>query len=41
MHNHADGPAEVIPKSFTNSKREELMKVINSAKQKLENVSIR
>lgn len=27
-------------KSFTNTKKEELMKVINEAKQKLENVSI-
>lgn len=28
-------------KSFSNTKKEELMKVINEAKQKLENVSIR
>lgn len=28
-----------ISKSYTNSKKEELLKVINEAKQKLENVS--
>jgi hypothetical protein len=29
-----------ISKSYTNNKRDELMKVINEAKQKLENVSM-
>lgn len=33
-------PNNSLSKSFSNSKKEELMKVINEAKQKLENVSI-
>lgn len=36
-NNH--GPKEEITKSYTSSKKEELMKVINAAKQQLDNVS--
>lgn len=39
MHNN-DSKTASISKSYTNSKKEELLKVINEAKQKLENVSI-
>lgn len=39
MHNN-DNKTTSISKSYTNSKKEELLKVINEAKQKLENVSI-
>lgn len=39
MHN-IDNKTTSISKSYTNSKKEELLKVINEAKQKLENVSI-
>jgi hypothetical protein len=38
MHN-IDNKTTSISKSYTNSKKEELLKVINEAKQKLENVS--
>lgn len=38
MHN-IDNKNTSISKSYTNSKKEELLKVINEAKQKLENVS--
>lgn len=38
MHNN-DSKTASISKSYTNSKKEELLKVINEAKQKLENVS--
>lgn len=37
-HNSSDSKS--FSKSFSNTKKEELMKVINEAKQKLENVSI-
>ena len=40
MHN-TDNKTASISKSYTNSKKEELLKVINEAKQKLENVSFR
>lgn len=40
MHNIDNKPTS-ISKSYTNSKKEELLKVINEAKQKLENVSFR
>jgi hypothetical protein len=40
MHN-IDNKSSSISKSYTNSKKEELLKVINEAKQKLENVSVR
>lgn len=40
MHN-IDNKTTSISKSYTNSKKEELLKVINEAKQKLENVSIK
>lgn len=39
MHNN-DSKTATISKSYTNSKKEELLKVINEAKQKLENVSL-
>lgn len=42
IHNSEGGGSKIstsISKSFANSKKEELMKVINEAKQKLENVS--
>lgn len=39
MHN-IDNKTTSISKSYTNSKKEELLKVINEAKQKLENVSV-
>lgn len=38
-HNKADVKSSSFTKSFANTKKEELMKVINEAKQKLENVS--
>lgn len=38
MYNN-DSKTASISKSYTNSKKEELLKVINEAKQKLENVS--
>lgn len=38
MHN-IDNKTTSLSKSYTNSKKEELLKVINEAKQKLENVS--
>lgn len=38
IHNSGDKPV-TISKSFTNTKKEELMKIIKDAKQKLENVS--
>ena len=34
------GPKEEITKTYTSSKKEELMKVINAAKQQLDNVSM-
>ena len=40
MHNNDPRTPTTISKSFTNNKKEELMKVINEAKQKLETVSI-
>lgn len=40
MHN-IDNKTTSISKSYTNSKKEELLKVINEAKQKLENVSLK
>lgn len=40
IHNTEGGKISTsISKSFANSKKEELMKVINDAKQKLQNVS--
>jgi hypothetical protein len=39
MHNIDNKSAASISKSYANSKKEELLKVINEAKQKLENVS--
>jgi hypothetical protein len=39
MHNIDNHKSTSISKSYTNSKKEELLKVINEAKQKLENVS--
>lgn len=38
-HNKSDNKSSSFTKSFANTKKEELMKVINEAKQKLENVS--
>lgn len=38
-NNNSDGKTSTYTKSFANTKKEELMKVINEAKQKLENVS--
>lgn len=38
-HNHS-GVKEEITKSYTTNKKEELMKVINAAKQQLDSVSI-
>lgn len=40
-HNNNSDVKTNYTKSFANSKKEELMKVINEAKQKLENVSCR
>lgn len=40
IHNKDNLKPASISKSYTNSKKEELLKVINEAKQKLENVSI-
>lgn len=39
IHNKDNSKPASISKSYTNSKKEELLKVINEAKQKLENVS--
>lgn len=39
-HNNG-APREEITKSYASNKKEELMKVINAAKQQLDNVSIR
>lgn len=41
MHNNDSKLNSSFSKSFTNTKKEELMKVINEAKQKLENVSLK
>lgn len=38
-NNFGPGVKEEITKSYTSSKKEELMKVINAAKQSLDNVS--
>lgn len=37
-NNNTDGKNTSFSKSFANTKKDELMKVINEAKQKLENV---